>query len=93
MSNIDVLKKHNFSFNKSFGQNFIFDVNLLDKIVDDAEIDGDTVVLEIGCGAGTLTKQIAKKAKKVVGFEIDTNLQPILAENLSGLNNVEIYFL
>jgi len=92
MSNIDILKKHNFSFNKSFGQNFIFDTNLLDKIVDDAEIDKNTTVLEIGCGAGTLTKQIAKRAKKVVGYEIDKNLVPILQENLSDLNNVEIVF-
>lgn len=92
MSNIDILKKHNFSFNKSFGQNFIFDTNLLDKIVDDASINENTTVLEIGCGAGTLTKQIAKRAKKVVGYEIDNNLKPILQENLSGFDNVEIVF-
>lgn len=92
MSNIDILKKHNFSFNKSFGQNFIFDTNLLEKIVDDADIDKNTTVLEIGCGAGTLTKQIAKRAKKVIGYEIDKNLIPILQENLSGLDNVEVVF-
>ena len=92
MSNIDILKKHNFSFNKGFGQNFIFDTNLLEKIVDDAEIDENTTVLEIGCGAGTLTKQISNRAKKVVGYEIDKNLIPILQENLNGQENVEIVF-
>lgn len=92
MANMDILKKHNFNFNKSFGQNFIFDTNLLNKIVDDAEVDENTSVLEIGCGAGTLTRQIAKRAKKVVGYEIDNNLKPILSENLQDLNNVEIVF-
>jgi len=92
MSNIDILKKYNFNFNKSFGQNFIFDTNLLNSIVDDAEVDKDTVVLEIGCGAGTLTKQIAKRVKRVVGYEIDKNLYPILQENLQDCDNVEIVF-
>lgn len=92
MSNIDILRKHNFSFNKGYGQNFIFDTNLLEKIVDDAEVDSETVVLEIGCGAGTLTKQIAKRVKKVIGYEIDNNLRPILTENLSDVDNVEIIF-
>ncbi len=92
MSNMELLKKHNFNFNKGFGQNFIFDVNLLNKIVDDAEINSNTTVLEIGCGAGTLTKQISKRAKRVVGYEIDNNLKPILAENLSDCDNVKIEF-
>ena len=92
MSNLDDLKKHNFNFNKSFGQNFIFDTNLLEKIVDDADVNENSTVLEIGCGAGTLTKQIAKRVKKVVGYEIDNNLKPILAENLAELDNVEIVF-
>jgi len=92
MSNIDILKKHNFNFNKAFGQNFIFDTNLLEKIVGDADIDENTTVLEIGCGAGTLTKQISKKAKKVVGYEIDKNLIPVLQENLADCENVEIVF-
>ena len=92
MSNLEILKKHNFSFNKSFGQNFIFDTNLLEKIVDDALVDENSTVLEIGCGAGTLTRQIAKRVKKVVGYEIDNNLKPILAENLAEVDNVEIVF-
>ena len=92
MSNIDILKKYGFNFNKAFGQNFIFDTNLLEKIVDDADVDDSTTVLEIGCGAGTLTRQIAKRVKKVVGYEIDNNLKPILAENLRDCDNVEIVF-
>lgn len=92
MSNLETLKKHNFNFNKAFGQNFIFDSNLLEKIVDDAGVDESTTVLEIGCGAGTLTKHIAKRVKRVVGYEIDTNLRPVLAENLADCPNVEINF-
>lgn len=91
MNEIETLKKHNFSFNKSYGQNFIFDTNLLKAIVVDSGAEGKNV-LEIGCGAGTLTRQIALKAKKVVGYEIDQNLKNILSENLSGLDNVNIVF-
>lgn len=89
---VEIIKKHDFKFNKKFGQNFIFDTNLLNAIVGDADIDDTTTVLEIGCGAGTLTRQIASKAKKVVGYEIDENLRPLLQENLSNLNNVEVVF-
>ena len=92
MSNIDILKKYGFNFNKAFGQNFIFDTNLLEKIVDDADVDNNTTVLEIGCGAGTLTRQISQRAKKVIGYEIDNNLKPVLAENLKDCKNVEIIF-
>jgi len=88
----DVIKKYGFKFNKKYGQNFIFDKNLLGAIVADADIDDSTTVLEIGCGAGTLTKQIASKAKRVVGYEIDTNLKPLLDENLDGVSNVQIVF-
>lgn len=91
MSEFETLKKHNFSFNKNFGQNFIFDTNLLKAIVTDSGAKGQNV-LEIGCGAGTLTRQIALQAKKVVGYEIDTNLKGILDENLLGLDNVKIVF-
>lgn len=91
MSNIDILKTHNFRFNKAYGQNFIFDTNFLRSILDKVDIENKTV-LEIGPGAGTLTSIICEKAKKVVAFEIDTNLKPILEENLSTFNNVEIVF-
>lgn len=88
----ELLNKHSFKFSKKFGQNFISDANLLDKIVDLSGITNGDSVLEIGCGAGTLTKELCKKAKFVYGYEIDKTLQPVLAENLSGINNCEITF-
>ncbi len=77
------------NFKKKFGQNFIFDKNLLSAICDDAEICPDDEVLEIGSGAGTLTTQIAEKGKKVVSYEIDRDLQ----EHLLGLNLVNAKFV
>ena len=88
----DVLQKHGFAFKKQFGQNFISDSNLLASIVDASGIDENTVVVEIGCGAGTLTRALAEKAKKVYAFDIDKQLQPVLAETLAGLENVEVIF-
>ena len=87
-----ILQKHGFSFKKQFGQNFISDANLLQSIVDNSGIDENTTVVEIGCGAGTLTRALAEKAKKVYAFDIDKALQPVLAETLSGLENVEVIF-
>ena len=87
-----ILQKHGFSFKKQFGQNFISDVNLLSSIVEASGIDGETTVVEIGCGAGTLTRAIAERAKKVYAFDIDKDLQPVLAETLAGLDNVEVIF-
>ena len=92
MSEIDAIKLNNFKFNKKFGQNFIFDKNLLNAIIDDSNITKQDDVLEIGPGAGTLTKVIASKAKKVVSYEIDTNLKPILEENLKNVENAYIIF-
>lgn len=91
MSNLEILNKHNFKFNKAYGQNFIFDTNFLHSIVDKIDIE-NKVVLEIGPGAGTLTSILCEKAKRVVSFEIDTNLRDILDENLSQHNNVEVVF-
>lgn len=89
----DFLKNSRFSFNKAYGQNFITDTNLLDSIVADAGVTENDVVIEIGAGAGTLTKALAKVAKKVIAFEIDTNLVNVLGENLKGLDDkVEIIF-
>ena len=88
----DILLRNGFSFKKQFGQNFISDSNLLKSIVSLAGIDKDTTVLEIGCGAGTLTRELAAAAKKVVSFEIDQKLQPVLAETLSGIENAEVVF-
>ena len=87
-----VLIKHGFQFKKQFGQNFIFDTNLLSSIVTASGITKDTTVVEIGCGAGTLTRAIAEQAKKVYAFDVDKDLQPVLAETLAGLDNVEVIF-
>ena len=87
-----VLKGNNFSFKKQYGQNFIYDEELLAAIVDGAGVDENTTVIEIGCGAGTLTRQIARKAKMVYGYEIDKTLQPVLAKTLAGVENAEIIF-
>ena len=87
-----VLSECGFSFKKKFGQNFITDKNLLSSIVAAAGVsDGDTVI-EIGCGAGTLTRAIAEKAKKVIAFEVDAALKPVLERTLSGVENAEVVF-
>ena len=88
----DILNKNGFTFNKRFGQNFLTDTELLDDIVAKSGITENDTVVEIGCGGGTLTAAIAKKAKRVIGFEIDTNLKPVLKETLAGFDNVEIIF-
>lgn len=87
-----ILRKNDFAFKKQFGQNFITDRELLRGIVAGADIDKNSTVVEIGCGAGTLTREISAAAKKVYSFEIDKNLQPVLAETLSGCENVEVIF-
>ena len=87
-----VLQRHGFQFKKQFGQNFIFDTNLLSSIVTASGITKDTTVVEIGCGAGTLTRAIAEQAKRVYAFDVDKDLQPVLAETLAGLENVEVIF-
>ena len=93
MENLNfILRKHNLTLKKAFGQNFLTDVDLLDEIVKKAGVTENDVVLEIGCGAGALTRALAKKAKKVVGYEIDTRLKPVLEETLAEFNNVEIVF-
>ena len=88
----EIVKKYDFRFSKKYGQNFIGDENLLSAIVSDADVNGDDVVLEIGPGAGSLTKQLAKRAKRVVAYEIDKSLQPILADTLKSCENVEVIF-
>lgn len=88
----DIIRGTGFRFNKALGQNFVSDGNLLNAIVSDSGIDGQDTVVEIGTGAGTLTRALAAKAKKVFSFEVDTNLQPVLALSLQGLDNVEVIF-
>lgn len=87
-----ILSRNGFSFKKQFGQNFISDTNLLKSIVSGAGIDENSTVVEIGTGAGTLTREIAKTAKKVYSFEVDKNLRPVLEETLSGAENAEVIF-
>lgn len=88
----DIIRGVDFHFNKALGQNFITDANLLDAIVADSGINGDDTVVEIGTGAGTLTRAVAKVAKKVYSFEVDRNLQPVLALSLQGVDNAEVIF-
>lgn len=88
----NVLKEKNFIFKKSLGQNFLTDENLLGSVVERSGVNEGVTVLEIGVGAGTLTSEIAKRAKKVYGFEVDTNLKPVLEKTLGEYQNVEIIF-
>ena len=87
---IEVLQKYNFSFQKKFGQNFLIDPHVLDKIISAAEITKEDFVLEIGPGIGTMTQYLAEAAREVTAVEIDRNLIPILAETLSAYDNVQI---
>lgn len=87
-----LLKKHNLSLKKAYGQNFLTDQALLLDIVEKAGVTKDVVVLEIGVGAGALTRVLATKAKKVFGYEIDTTLKPLLADTLKDFSNVDITF-
>ncbi len=88
----EIIAANEFRFNKRYGQNFITDANLLKAIVSDAGITDCDTVLEIGSGAGTLTACIADKAKRVVSYEIDVNLKPILTEALMNYGNVEVIY-
>ena len=87
---IAVLQKYNFNFQKKFGQNFLIDTHVLEKIMDSAEITKEDCVLEIGPGIGTMTQYLAERAGHVVVVEIDKNLIPILEETLSAYDNVTI---
>ena len=85
-----VLERHGFTFKKSFGQNFLTDTNILQKIVDTAEIDDQVNVIEIGPGIGALTAFLAERAAEVMAFEIDHRLVPILADTLRDFDNVTV---
>lgn len=88
----ELLEKNEFNFKKKFGQNFIIDENIINNIVTKANVDKDTLVIEIGPGAGSLTYFLAKYAENVLCYEIDTTLKKILKENLEEYNNVEIIY-
>ena len=85
-----VLERHGFTFKKSFGQNFLTDTNILQKIVDTAEIDKNVNVIEIGPGIGALTEFLAENAAEVMAFEIDERLVPILEDTLRDHDNVKV---
>jgi len=87
---IEIIKKYDFAFQKKYGQNFLIDAHVLDKIIAAAEIGPDDFVLEIGPGIGTLTQYLAESAREVAAVEIDTHLIPILKETLQSYNNVTI---
>lgn len=87
---IEVIKKYEFCFQKKFGQNFLIDGHVLDKIIAGAGVTKDDMVLEIGPGIGTMTQYLAEAAGKVVAVEIDRNLLPILQETLADYGNVKV---
>ncbi|MBS7340460.1 MAG: 16S rRNA (adenine(1518)-N(6)/adenine(1519)-N(6))-dimethyltransferase RsmA [Suilimivivens sp.] len=86
----EVIQKYGFNFQKKYGQNFLIDANILDKIIDSAEITREDCVVEIGPGIGTMTQYLAENAREVIAVEIDKNLIPILEETLKGYENVSI---
>ncbi len=87
---IETIKKYNFAFQKRFGQNFLIDGHVIEKIIRAADISKDDVVLEIGPGIGTMTQYLAETAGKVYAVEIDKNLIPILEDTLSDYDNVTV---
>ena len=87
---IEVLKKYNFTFQKKYGQNFLIDTHVLEKIVLESQITHDDCVLEIGPGIGTMTQYLAESAKRVVAVEIDKALIPILEDTLGDYENVTV---
>ncbi len=87
---IQIIQKYGFAFQKKFGQNFLIDMHVLDKIIGAAGVTREDMVLEIGPGIGTMTQYLAESAKQVVAVEIDTNLIPILSETLAGYDNVTV---
>lgn len=87
---IEIIQKYNFDFQKKFGQNFLIDSHVLEKIIDAANITKDDFVLEIGPGIGTMTQYLSEHVREVMAVEIDHNLIPILKETLAGYDNVEV---
>ena len=89
---IEVIQKYQFAFQKRFGQNFLIDAHVLEKIVSAAGITEDDCVLEIGPGIGTMTQYLAESAGQVIAVEIDTNLLPILTDTLKDYSNVKVIY-
>ena len=87
-----ILAEHKLVLKKAYGQNFLTDENLLAEIAEKAGVTESDTVLEIGCGAGALTRELSKRAKKVIGYEIDERLKPVLSETLQSFDNVKIVY-
>ena len=87
---IEIIQKYEFAFQKKFGQNFLIDAHVLEKIIAAADITKEDFVLEIGPGIGTMTQYLAEAAREVVAVEIDRALIPILGETLSAYSNVTV---
>ncbi len=87
---IEIIKKYEFAFQKKFGQNFLIDGHVLDKIIRAADINKEDIILEVGPGIGTMTQYLAEGAKKVIAVEIDKKLIPILGDTLSEYDNVTV---
>ncbi|MGN0158836.1 MAG: 16S rRNA (adenine(1518)-N(6)/adenine(1519)-N(6))-dimethyltransferase RsmA [Brotaphodocola sp.] len=87
---IEIIQKYEFAFQKKYGQNFLIDTHVLEKIISAAGVTKDDMVLEIGPGIGTMTQYLAESARQVIAVEIDSNLIPILGETLKDYNNVKV---
>lgn len=87
---IEVIQKYNFAFQKKFGQNFLIDTHVLDKIISAAGMTKEDTVLEVGPGIGTMTQRLSQAAGQVIAVEIDTNLIPILKDTLQDCENVTV---
>ncbi len=87
-----LLARHSFRFSRSMGQNFLTEARVPEQIADEAGLDKETGVLEVGPGIGCLTRELSARAGKVLSVELDRSLQPILAETLSGCENTEVLF-
>lgn len=88
----ELLEKNGFSLKKKFGQNFIIDENVINSIIDKSKIDKNTLVIEVGPGAGSLTYKLGISAKNVICYEIDTTLENVLKENISDLDNIKVIY-
>ncbi len=87
-----MLNEKNFKFKKKYGQNFIIDENVINKIVENSNIDKNTLVIEIGPGAGSLTKKLAQNAKQVLCYEIDETLKTVLNDLTIEFSNIDIFY-
>src|SRR5690606_26346799 len=87
-----LLEQHQLSTKKKFGQNFLINRSVLDKSLEIAQITQDDIVIEIGAGIGVLTRELAQKARKVIAFEVDQSLRPILDQTLGEFNNIDVHF-